>query len=433
MSAYSLGLDLGTTNIKACAVSQDGKVLLQMAQPSFVIPVESGAEMDPHRFLSDLFRFLQKVLEQMRKYTDEELCCISITGMAEAGCLINSTKEPVNNVLLWYDRRGEAEADELRGLYEDEILPVSGIRLSNVPSVYKLAYLKKHIPIAGLRWCGVPELAAMYLSGEWFTDPTLAVRTGCFDGRSNVYSDEILSLVGVNMVSFPPACNALEQDVRISAEMAKALGVSKDVGVVVAGHDDIAASYGAGLSIGGMVDSAGTAEALTSIVTDVPPLEAVARSHMAAAPYYLPGTWVILGGAGTTGNLLAQLSKRYALSYAELDRLAAEKKAYPDGAVEAEVTARKFTDITFADGLSTAQAANAVYDLLLKAFMAKADSMMKFCGKPVQLTVNGGGASAAELCARKAHALGDLPYRRMCDIEAAAYGAAVLGIKNRLK
>lgn len=431
MTDYTIGLDLGTTNIKACVIAEDGSVLFQQAQPSQVISVPSGAEMDARTFWNDVRLFLKETLAKARAQGAGELRCISITGMAEAGCLIDDSGNPQSRILLWYDRRGEAEAEALRAEHEKEIVSLSGIRLSNVPSIYKLAWLKKHMSLDHLRWCGVPELAALRLSGYWYTEPTLAVRFGGLDLREGTYSPEILSLVGLDAEMFAPPCNALRQQVPISAVMAAELGVSPEVRIVVAGHDDVVAAYGAGLRVREMADSAGTAEALVCIIQTLPSLAQAASRHLACAAYYLPGTWIMLGGAGTTGNLFAQLKAHEKLSSAEIDRLAAQRVPYPQGAASAEITARKFTDVTFLPGISNAQAAHAVYDLLISAFMARADTLVSFAGLPKRLVISGGGASSAELCARKAAALGGIPYERLVDLEAAAYGAARLGLDGQ--
>ena len=161
--SYTIGIDLGTTNTKAIALSESGEVLYEYSLPTQVIAVPTGGEMDPKRLRQDLLQLLRMVIQAVRKISDEPLLDIGITGMAEAGCIVDPEGEPLTPILLWYDRRGAEEAEELRADYEAQLTSVSGIRMSNVATIYKLSYLKKHKPWLTAhpnRWFGVPEWAA---------------------------------------------------------------------------------------------------------------------------------------------------------------------------------------------------------------------------------------------------------------------------------
>ena len=164
-----IGIDLGTTNTKAIALSKDGEVLCELSNATVVNTVPTGGEMDPASLAQGFLSLLSDVITKAGNLTDERLEAIGLAGMAEAGCLVNSRYEPQTPVLLWYDRRGAEEAEELRTEYEDVLTSVSGIRMSNVATIYKLAYLKKHFPhlfTSGYRWIGVPEWAAWILKAS---------------------------------------------------------------------------------------------------------------------------------------------------------------------------------------------------------------------------------------------------------------------------
>lgn len=429
-NGYLLGLDLGTTNTKACAVETDGRVLLQASHPTEVIPVPTGGEIDPKSFLSGLDDFLQDVLKQVRAITSDPLLGIAFAGMAEAGCLITESGTPRTPILLWHDRRGEAEAEELRPRYEEQILRIGGIRLTNVATVYKLRYLHKQMFFAGLRWIGVPELAAYHLSGIRFTDKTLAVRYGAYDFAGDCYSREILSIAGLPEDLFPPAVNALKQNVRICPQAAAMLDVSPDARVFVAGHDDIVSAFGADILPGEMVDSVGTAEAIVCLAEGLPDPLTAARKHAGITPYYTEGTYAVISGVGTTGNLSRQLKTRLGLDFAEIDALAALREPYPAGAVRAEVTPKTLTEMTFMEGLTPAQTANAAYDLIADAFADRARNVISLTGEPARIRFVGGGAASAELCARKAARIGNIPFECRCAPEPAAYGAAVIAMSG---
>lgn len=425
----TLGFDLGTTNTKVCALTDEGRILFTLSRPTQTIEVPTGAEIDPKGFLYDLDALLLEAVTRVHDGLNLPIRAIAFAGMGEAGCLADYRNEPITNIILWYDRRGEKEAEEIKARYEDQIIRVSGIRVSNVATVYKLCYLKKEIPLGGLRWIGIPELAALHLSGRWFTDPTLAVRYGCYNLQMNRYSQKILETLDLEPFIFPPFLNALRQDVTILPEMAERFGLTKDTKIIIAGHDDIVSASGADLKVGEMVDSVGTAESLVTLSTQCPdPLLSV-RRHAGLAPYFSGGGFAVISGVGTTGNLFRQLQETLGRSPAEIDTLAAARESYPANVARAEITPKKLTRLILAEDCSPAQTANAVYDLIADAFAERAESVISLTGRPSLIKFIGGGAGSEELCTRKAGRLG-IPFVRDPEKEPAATGAARIALEN---
>ena len=426
-----IGIDLGTTNTKAIALSKDGEVLCELSNATVVNTVPTGGEMDPASLARGFLSLLSDVITKAGELTDERLEAIGLAGMAEAGCLVNSRYEPQTPVLLWYDRRGAEEAEELRTEYEDVLTSVSGIRMSNVATIYKLAYLKKHFPhlfTSGYRWIGVPEWAAWILTAEHYTDKTLAVRTGAYSLKTNNWSSDILEITGLDESLFPQIISAKQQNVLISPEIAAYLEIPETVRVTVSGHDDLAAAYGAGLATGVWVDSTGTAEGLVALTSPLPDARQTVKNRMSIAPWYEDGQWALIAGVGTSGSLLAELHSQTGLPFSEIDELAKNKVSYPENALSAELTPARIARINFLSGLSDAQKVSAVYDLILSNFTRRAEQITKFAASPEKLVITGGQALLPELCRRKSEALGGIPAESRPKPEAAAYGAALLAI-----
>lgn len=424
--SYIFGIDLGTTNTKLIAMAENGQIFFHTSIPTVVQPVSTGGEIDPIPYFLKLKELIRTSYKIVRKSEGDGLCGISFAGMAEAGCLIDAANKPQSPIFLWYDRRGEVEADSFAEKERTTLMAVNGLRPSNVPTIYKLCYLKKHLSLDGLRWCGVPEWAALCLSGYWFTDQTLAQRTGMFDLSSQLRSPIVSSITGVDQRMFPEAVSVLDQRFTVSSDMAADLRIPPSTRIFIAGHDDIAASFGAGLAKGNIVNSAGTAEALSQIANGCPAALEIGRAGIASAPWYVPGTWVILGGVGTTGNLLSQVHSHFGLPFETLDLLAARHEPCQKGKVTMEVTSKKLTTVHFSGDISAAQAANAVYEFIINSFLERLKSFGTFADLPKNLIITGGSGKLMELNRRKAAACGGLSFEAKGDFEAAAVGAARL-------
>lgn len=424
-----IGIDLGTTNTKALALSKSGEVVFECSHPTTVNAVPTGGDIDAKQLAVDLFHLLQDVIAGVKRVSDEPITGIGLTGMAEAGCLVSRDDEPLTPVLLWYDRRGADEAEELRPEYEDQLASVSGIRMSNVATIYKLSWLKKHQPLlfkSGCRWFGVPEWAGWLLTAEHYTDRTLAVRTGAYSLKTNNWSPEVLNIMRLDPALFPPVIPASNQNILISPEIAAYLGLPETVRVAVAGHDDMAAAYGAGLSHCVWVDSTGTAEGLIALTAHMPDPRQTVKNRMSIAPWYEENHWALIAGVGTSGSLLAELRKQTRLDFAQIDELAKRRAPYPENTISTELTPARISKVSFLPGLSDEQKVSAVYDLIIGNFTQRAQQIMKFADPPERLVITGGHALLPELTRRKSEALGGIPTEARPKPEAAAYGAARL-------
>ena len=424
-----IGIDLGTTNTKALTLSDADEVIYERSFPTKVNLVSTGGKIDPKVLSIDLLHMLREMINEILKITDEPLTGIGLTGMAEAGCLVDQHGDPQTPILLWYDNRGGAEAEELREEYEDELTSISGIRMSNVATIYKLAYLKKTVPLLPdleYRWFGVPEWAAWILTGEHYTDRTLAVRTGAFSLETNDWSPDVMKIIGLDAGLFPQIIPAKQQHIPISPEIAAWLGVPESVLVTVAGHDDLAAAYGAGLSQRVWVDSTGTAEGLVALTSPLPDPRQTVRNRMSIAPWYEENEWALIAGVGTSGSLLAELRDQTGLDFDRIDQLALHSVNYPEDALSTELTPARLAKISFLPGLTAEQKISAVYDRILENFSQRVQQILKFADSPERLVITGGLALLPELSRRKSEALGGIPTFARPKPEAAAYGAALL-------
>ena len=428
-----IGIDLGTTNTKALALAGDGTILCERSRPTETISVPSGGELDPKKLAVGLFDLLREMTAQVRNVSDEPLSAIGLTGMAEAGCLVDPKGEPLTPILLWYDQRGAVEAEELRPEYEDKLTSVSGIRMSNVATIYKLAYLKKHLPDLfgdGSRWFGVPEWAAWLLTAEHFTDRTLAVRTGAYSLKTCGWNAEVFRIAGLDAGLFPAILPAKCQDIPVSPEIAAYLGIPETTLIFIAGHDDMAAAYGAGLGPGCWVDSTGTAEGLIALTSPCPQPEKTVRQRMSIAPWYFDDQWALVAGVGTSGGMLAELQRQTGLSFAEIDRIAADPADFPPDALKTELTPQRLAKVDFLPDLTDSQKVSAVYDRILTSFAERARQISLFAERPDRLVITGGQARLPELCRRKSEILGGIPVMERAEPEAAAYGAAKLCLEE---
>jgi sugar (pentulose or hexulose) kinase len=417
-----LGIDIGTTRLKVAAYDADLQPVHDRVCEIGALPGSGKGQLDP----VNLWHALRSQLTDLLQFVEApRVKAIGIAGMAESGCLIDAEAIPLTPLLLWHDRRGIRQATALRRKAEEEFATRTGLKTTSVRSIAKWMWMIDHGASRRARWCGVPEWIALCLTGNWLTDATLAVRSGVFDVLKGEYSPELLDIAGARPGLFPPVQPTPARAGTLLPAVANELGLADTVQVVIAGHDDIAAAYGAGGKPGDLVDSAGTAEGLIRIV-DAPPLPLrTVGSRMAMTRFYEPGTWALLAGAGSTGALMQLTADMLQSDPAKLDAMATAPDQYGAGIIDVRLSKNVLPTIKISEGAAAPEVWSAVLDLVCDRVQGAALRLEGLAGRASRLVLIGGAARSQELVRRKAARLG-LPAVALAGVEATTRGAAAL-------
>jgi sugar (pentulose or hexulose) kinase len=419
---FYIGIDLGTTNIKAALYDQALQRVVSSSLPTQNPAASQAGQVDPAWLKSTVLRALHNCVKAMPK---GKLNSIGISGMAEAGCLIDRRNEAASSILLWYDRRGTRQAKEIRLRAGPRILALTGLPMNNVRSLAKWRWFADQRDVTGLRWCGVPEWVGLQLTGQLATEPTLAVRTGAFDVRAGVYSSEILALAGAPLELFPPIKPSPARLGRMLPQIAREIQLPSAPEVYIAGHDDIVASYGANIQFADLVDSAGTAEGLVRITSEQPTPSRLTRARLALTPFYYPHTWALIGGPGSTGALIEMVARELGKSADELEAMPTPTGHYPPGTLQVSLSQAHLPTIKTNPQATTGEIWSATLDQVVARFGRVEKRFSPFCIPAQRLVILGGGSRSPELSRRKSELTG-MPAVRLPHIDAATRGAAAL-------
>jgi sugar (pentulose or hexulose) kinase len=298
MKALYLGIDVGTTWCKAALVDADGREQAAARRRTPWRPVVTGAEADPHELAGAAIAVAGEAIADA---PNGRVAGVGVTSMAEAGVLLDRHGEAVLPVIAWHDTRGRDAAARLA-----EQLPEfsrrTGLAATSVLTIAKHASLR---PPGGVRWLNVAEWVVRSLGGEERAELSLASRTGYLDLRGGRAWPDVLEWAGM-----PPRLLPEPAVAGTWMGRTRALGESaRDAALTVAGHDHLAAAFGAqATGLGDLLDSCGTAEAL---VRAVPPglapnvIESAVASGLSVAWHVVEGRWALVGGF-PSGKLLAE-------------------------------------------------------------------------------------------------------------------------------
>lgn len=341
-----VGIDVGTTRVKALLVGPDGGELGQAERPTPWQQSGGGTWADPVR-LAGLAVEVAVEVAGLAEQRGARIAGVGVTGMGEAGALVDGSDAPLAPVVAWHDPRGDHDRIAA-AIGTDAFQRGTGMPLDAQPSVSKLLWLQRTEPAAAraVRFHSVPEWVVLALGGDPVSELSLASRTGLLGLADAQPWQPAVDLLGRNLLAEPvpagapagrvgagPGIPGVQPPSTLPAALTGAA-------LTVAGHDHQTASLALGAARdGAMVDSFGTAEALVRCVkapVDPDAVARLARAKVSIGWSVVPGHCTVLYGL-LTGMTLERLAPVLGGVDRETRRALGEAalKALADGTVPA--------------------------------------------------------------------------------------------------
>jgi len=295
---YFLGIDSGTSGVKAIIVGEDGSTAgVGYEELDVITEKPMWAEQNP----ADWWEACKKAIIGAVHSSDvgKEVYGIGVTGQMLGSTLLDKDNNTIGNCIMWLDQRAVSEVEWLKSTAGMEFLLE---KTSNIPLTGywapKLMWIKKHQPKLFEQVAQVifpKDFIKFKLSGEISLDVTDASGSYLFDVANRKWSDEMFELCGLprEIVSD----NVLEsQDVAgyLKRDVAEELGLSPGIPVVGGAGDQPACGLGSGVYKEGIVSATiGTSgvvyAAANKAIPDVNHAAALSFCHS------VPGTWCLFG------------------------------------------------------------------------------------------------------------------------------------------
>ena len=266
-----VGVDVGTTSIKAIAVTPTGEICALASRETPWRHAGPLADADPSVLAQTVIAVCADAAQQAGEGVTVR--SIGVTGIAEAGVLVDRLGDPCAPALAWFDPRGDA-ASVRAVVAARDFQRATGRRLNSKPSLMKVLWLRAHVPsaTAAVRHLCVAEWIVRSLGGEEVSEASLASRTGMLDITRREPWPVAVELVG----DLLPAQRIWAGDPAGVASGDGVPDVLRGAALTVAGLDHQAAVLISGAARdGALFDSMGTAEALIRTVAGVMPVDQI--------------------------------------------------------------------------------------------------------------------------------------------------------------
>jgi xylulokinase len=438
-----LGLDVGTSGVKAILVAPSGDVVASATSPlTMATPQPGWAEQEPEAWWQ---ASLASIAAVRGKRPDARVASIGISGQMHSSVFLDRKGEVIRPALLWCDGRTTAECEEITSRVggEERLRDLASNPALEGFTLPKVLWLRRHEPAAFARLATVllPKDYIRYrLTGALATEPSDASATLMFDTARLRWSDEIMRAVELPASLLPdvgPSAGVLG---RVSADAADLTGIETGTAVVGGGADNACGAAGVGVvAPGEVVTSWGTSGTVLA-PTAMPLVDPRLRAHTFC--HVVPETWYLMGVVLTAGGAFAwyqeQLARELAGASDAAARLDAEAASAPRGAdgvtflpyLQGERTPHRDASARGAVlGLSLAHTRAHLTRAVLEGIcFALRDSLtiLQSVGlSPNHLLLTGGGAKSRLLRQLQSEIFG-LPVTTVNREEGPAYGAALL-------
>jgi sugar (pentulose or hexulose) kinase len=422
MQEILIGVDIGTSRLKAVATDLDLKVLSEYAEPTPWKHEKNFSEIDMLLLAKTVIAVASKAAE----LAGGKVIAIGFTGFSETGVLIDAAGTPLSPGLAWHDPRGLTEPI-IKELGDFEFRARAGALLNEIVTISKTLWLNKNYPESkkAKHFLSAPEWVAYCLGAEPVNELSLVSRTGFFDVEARKPWEEAINLVGGGKDFLARLVVAGEPIGIVNDQAPENL---RGAIITIAGHDHFTAAYYSGaINEGSLFDSMGTAEAL--LRTFKTPLKRDAIAELAAANVGLSCS-VIADHYTLLGALPTGLTLERACSLLGVTSLDA-KVALGTAALSIDPTASAMRVVNDYHGLSVTNLDEAVSPAAL--FRATVEHLVedsaemislieKFTGKAQNVVIAGGWIKNPIIAFAKEKQFGK--YRVSDATEAGATGAA---------
>ncbi|ARO25728.1 xylulokinase [Rhizobium sp. S9] len=313
-----LGLDLGTSGVKAMLIDGDQKIVGSANGALDVSRPHSGwSEQEPAHWV----RATEEAVAGLKAKHPKEFAAvkgIGLSGQMHGATLIDASDKVLRPCILWNDTRSHVEAAALDA--DPRFRVLTGNIVFPGFTAPKLAWVRKHEPETFARVAKVllpKDYLRLWLTGEYISEMSDSAGTSWLDTGKRGWSSELLAATGLSREQMPALVEGTDQAGRLRSDLAAQWGISGSVVVAGGAGDNAASACGMGtVSDGAAFVSLGTSGVLFAANGSYLPKP---ESAVHAFCHALPNTWhqmgVILSAtdalnwhSGVTGKSAADLT-----------------------------------------------------------------------------------------------------------------------------
>ena len=287
-----IGVDLGSTNLKAALYDEQLACIAQQSTPVEYIRQGEFVEFDAEKY----FDSLVGVLHTLMAGHPGQVAQIAFTGQAESLVCLDAAGIPVCNAISWMDERSNEECAILEKQFSRSVCHRITGQQAVLPTwpATKILWLRRNRPEIFQKtatYMLLKDYIIYCLTGVLSADMSIATFSFYFDIYNKCYWQDMLAAIGITEAQLPPLTEPCTVIGCMTPEAAAATGLSVETKVNTGTLDHFAGMIGTGNTApGGMSLSTGTTMVLATMTDGKPDPSCDLALHYG----FLPDTYVAL-------------------------------------------------------------------------------------------------------------------------------------------
>jgi xylulokinase len=322
-----LGIDIGTSSVKAVLIDADQRIVASRSEPLTVERPHPGwSEQDPETWVAATSSVIDAIC---RDHADalKRVKGIGLSGHMHGATLIDKAGRPLRPCILWNDGRSAKEAAELDA--DPRFREITGNIVFPGFTAPKLVWVHRHEPKVFDKVAKVllpKDYVRLWLSGEYASDMSDSAGTSWLDVAKRDWSDPLLAATHLERDQMPPLFEGTQPTGKLRSVLATRWGMAHPPVIAGGAGDNAASACGVGIvAPGSAFVSLGTSGVLFVSNEKFRPN---AASAVHAFCHALPDTWHQMGVILSAAASLEWLAHVTGSTAANLD---AEVAAKPPG------------------------------------------------------------------------------------------------------
>ncbi len=246
-----LGIDLGTSSLKAILLQSDGQILAQgSAEYNIQCPRPGHAEQSPDIWWQSARIAIQQILSKV-ELLPSSIGAIGLSGQMHGTVFLDKRGNLLGPAVIWPDQRSRQQVKEITGLVgATRLIQITGSPAATGFQAATIRWFQQHAPDT---WRKVhmiltpKDYLRWRLTGELASESSDGSGTLLLDKRTRDWSGEILDILEISRRSLPPIKPSDGLAGALSREAADYLGLFTGLPVVTGAADTACGLLGAGI------------------------------------------------------------------------------------------------------------------------------------------------------------------------------------------
>jgi xylulokinase len=315
MGDLCIGVDIGTTNVKAAVLDTQTHTVVASASAEHPLfhPRPGWAEQDADNYWGAVVHCIRVCLSQGSGLADR-VAGISVSGLVGVTLPIDASGRPLHRALIWMDARSDAECADIRErVGEERINLVNGNRIAPWFIEPKALWLKQHEPSVFKethKFLSPAGYCTLRLSGAFSINTGDAGLFYPYEYQRECWDFDLADAIGVPGDKYAQIYRSHEPVGTVTEAAAEETGLRPGTVVVAGGTDISSAALGVGVTEAGQAYySMGTGSNLGIMI---PTEQRVEEYRILKWPHVLPGLTMFDGPMAFTGASLKWFRDQFA-------------------------------------------------------------------------------------------------------------------------